>query len=158
MVLGVLTSQGIRIFMYARSFHILLVEDSPSDVWLIKEALRLAEIPVRVTVVRDGVEAIEYLGQVQNTIDSPDLIVLDLNLPRKNGQQVLGEIKSSPYLRRIPVIVLSSSTAEDDRRSVYELNACCFVTKPSSLPEYVEMARGMDKFWLSGLEIRQLAL
>jgi len=143
--------------MYLRSFRILLIDDSPSDVWLVREALRLAEIPVQMTIARDGVEATEYLQRMQTTIDCPDLIVLDLNLPRRNGHQVLADIKSSPYLRRIPVVVLSSSNAEDDRRSAYELNACCFVTKPNSLAAYVEIVRGMDKFWLSGLELRQPA-
>ena len=136
--------------MYRRRFHILLVDDSPSDVWLVREALRLAQIAVEVTVAGDGVEALEVLGKWQTPMDYPDLIVLDLNLPRRNGHQVLADIKSSPCLRRIPVMVLSSSNAEDDKRSAYDLNACCFVTKPNGLAEYVEMARGMDRFWLSG--------
>jgi len=144
--------------MYSRSFRILLIDDNPGDVWLLKEALRLAQIPVHMTVLRDGVEAIEYLRKVEtNTVDCPDFIVLDLNLPRKNGHEVLAEIKASPGLRHIPVVVLSSSNAEEDRRNAYELSACCFVTKPNGLPAYVEMVRGMDRFWLSGLELRQPA-
>lgn len=144
--------------MPPRNFRILLVDDSPSDVRLVREALRLAQIPVETHIAADGVGALEYLGNVQSADQRPDLIVLDLNLPGKNGRQVLAEIQSSPALRGIPVMVLSSSTSEDDRRSAYEMNAYCFVTKPNSLPEYVEMARGMDKFVLSGLELRRCAL
>jgi CheY-like chemotaxis protein len=143
--------------MLARSFRILLVDDSPSDVRLVSEALRLAQIPVEIHVATDGVDALEYLGKMQTAIQCPDLIVLDLNMPGKNGRQVLAEIQSSPFLRGIPVMILSSSTSEDDRRSAYQLNAYCFVTKPNSLPEYVEMARGMDRFVLKGLEMRPSA-
>jgi CheY-like chemotaxis protein len=144
--------------MYLQRFRILLIDDNPSDVWLLKEALRLAQIPVQMTVSRDGIEAIEYLHKVEkNVADCPDFIVLDLNLPGKNGHEVLAEIKASSALRHIPVVVLSSSKAEEDRRTAYELSACCFVTKPDGLPAYVEMVRGMDRFWLSGLELRQPA-
>jgi CheY-like chemotaxis protein len=144
--------------MYPQRFRILLIDDNPGDVWLLKEALRLAQIPVQMTVSRDGIEAIEYLHKVEtNVVDCPDFIVLDLNLPRKNGHEVLTEIKASSGLRHIPVVVLSSSNAEEDRRNAYELSACCFVTKPNGLPAYVEMVRGMDRFWLSGLELRRPA-
>jgi CheY-like chemotaxis protein len=144
--------------MYSRSFRILLIDDNPGDVWLLKEAFRLAQTSVQMTVLRDGVEAIEYLHKVETSlVDCPDFIVLDLNLPRKNGHEVLAEIKASSALRHIPVVVLSSSNAEEDRRNAYELSACCFVTKPNGLPAYVEMVRGMDRFWLSGLELRQPA-
>jgi two-component system response regulator len=144
--------------MYSRSFRILLIDDNPGDVWLLKEALRLAQVPVQMTIARDGIEAIECLRKVEtNAVDCPDFIVLDLNLPRKNGHEVLTEIKASSGLRHIPVVVLSSSNAEEDRRNAYELSACCFVTKPNGLPAYVEMVRGMDRFWLSGLELRRPA-
>jgi two-component system response regulator len=144
--------------MYSRSFRILLIDDNPGDVWLLREALRLAQVPVQMSVARDGMEATEYLRNVAaNQVDYPDFIVLDLNLPRKNGHEILAEIKASSALRHIPVVVLSSSNAEEDRRSAYELSACCFVTKPNDLPAYVEMVRGMDRFWLSGLELRQPA-
>jgi len=144
--------------MYSRKVRLLLVEDSPSDVWLVREAFRLAYLPAEVTVARDGVEATDYLHRVQTeTADLPDLVLLDLNLPRKNGREVLAEIKASPGLQPIPIFVLSSSDAEDDMREVYALNACCFMTKPSSLPGYVEMVHGLKKFWLSGLALRQTA-
>jgi CheY-like chemotaxis protein len=144
--------------MYPQRFRILLIDDNPGDVWLLKEAFRLAQTPVQMTVSRDGIEAIEYLHKVEaNLVDCPDFIVLDLNLPRKNGHEVLAEIKASAALRHIPVVVLSSSSAAEDRRNAYELSACCFVTKPNGLPAYVEMVRGMDRFWLSGLELRQPA-
>jgi chemotaxis family two-component system response regulator Rcp1 len=143
---------------FPRSIHLLLIEDSPSDIWLVREALRLAQLPARVTVARDGVEATDYLRQVEKKgADCPDLILLDLNLPRKNGREVLADINASSDLKPIPIMVLSSSDAEDDMRDAYDLNARCFLTKPNSLPGYVDMMRGMERFWLSGLNLRQTA-
>ena len=137
---------------------VLLVEDAASDVWLIKEAFRLSQFPVQVTLARDGVEAIDYLRKAEKgAADWPDLILLDLNLPRKNGHEVLADIKSSSTLRSIPVVMLTSSDAEDDIRNSYALNAACFLTKPSSLPAYVDLVRGMEKFWLGGIHLRRTA-
>jgi chemotaxis family two-component system response regulator Rcp1 len=144
--------------MYPRNVRILLVEDTPSDVWLFREALRLAQIPVQLTVARDGVEALHYLRQLAQTLpDLPDLIVLDLNLPRKNGREVLSEINSLPGLDHIPAIVLSSSDADDDREQAYKLHARSFFTKPNSLPAYVEMVQGLEKFWLHHFQLRKTA-
>jgi chemotaxis family two-component system response regulator Rcp1 len=144
--------------MYRRSIRLLLIEDCASDVWLVREALRLAQVRVQMTIARDGVEATDYLRSVQmKTVACPDLIVLDLNLPRKNGHEVLAEIKSSPWLQGIPIVVFSGSNADGDRRRAYELHASCFITKPDNLPAYVETVRDMEKFWLSSLRLRQPA-
>ena len=144
--------------MHAGNFRILLVEDTPSDVWLMREALRLAQIPVLLTVASDGMEARRYLHQLEiQGADYPDLILLDLNLPRRNGRELLGDIKRSRKLQPIPVVVLSSSQAEEDQWQACALQAEGFVTKPNSLPAYVEMVRGLDKFWLTGFELRRTA-
>jgi two-component system, chemotaxis family, response regulator Rcp1 len=144
--------------MDSRKIRILLVEDNPSDVWLMREALRLAQFPVQLTVARDGVEATQYLHQVEaKTYDSPDLVLLDLNLPRKNGREVLAHIRRSRTLDSIPVVVLTSSSAEEDRREASRLKVSGFMTKPSSLPAYVDMARGMEKFWVGGMDLRRTA-
>jgi chemotaxis family two-component system response regulator Rcp1 len=148
------------ITMYPRCIRVLLVEDSPSDVWLVKEALRLAQLPAQIDVARDGVEATTYLRRTQlEDTRWPDLVLLDLNLPRKNGREVLAEIKRSahPALQNVPVIVLSSSNAEDDRHQVRQLDANEFRTKPNSLPAYVEMVQSFEKYWQSGVELRQTA-
>jgi CheY-like chemotaxis protein len=144
--------------MCSGKVRILLVEDSPSDVWLLREALRLAQMRVQLTIARDGVEATRYLHQLEALGgDYPDLILLDLNLPRRNGREVLGQIKRSRKLQSIPVVILSSSQADEDRRHAWALQAEGFFTKPSSLPAYVEMVRGMDKFWSGGFKLRRTA-
>ena len=143
---------------YPRDLRLLLVEDNPSDVWLVREALRLAQVPVQLTVARDGLEATRYLHQVETDGNiCPDLVLLDLNLPRRNGREVLADIQRSAVLRLIPVMILSSSNAEEERRQVYQLKAKGFITKPNSLPAYVEMMRGMEAFWLERLELRRTA-
>src|ERR1700761_2844886 len=132
------------------SLNILLIEDSPSDVRLVREALKETPIPVEMTVVRDGVEAMDYLHQAeQGTISRPDLVLLDLNLPRKNGREVLAEVKGSPALRQIPVVVMTSSRSEEDVQEAYELNANCYITKPADLSEYVKVVRSIEDFWFA---------
>ncbi len=131
-----------------RPLRILIVEDSPSDVRLIREALKDAKVPVQITVARDGVDAIELLRQSETGRSArPDMVLLDLNLPRKNGKEVLAEIKASPGLKQIPVLVMTSSTSEEDVAEVYELNANCYITKPSDLQEYVHVVRAIEDFW-----------
>jgi len=143
---------------YAHDLRLLLVEDNPGDVWLMKEALRLAQVPAEVTVAHDGVEASRYLHQVEaNGSDGPDLVLLDLNLPRRNGREVLADIKRSAVLRAIPVVILSSSNSDEERRQVYQLKAEGFVIKPTGLPAYVEMIKGMEKFWAGQAELRPTA-
>ena len=131
-----------------KSLKILLVEDSPSDVRLIREALKDTPVPVQITVARDGVEAIEYLRQTEVGLATrPDLMLLDLNLPRKNGREVLAEVKSSPTLKQIPILVMTSSRSDEDVEQAYALNANCYITKPGDLNEYVNVVRAIEEFW-----------
>jgi two-component system, chemotaxis family, response regulator Rcp1 len=132
-----------------RSLRILLVEDSPSDVRLIREALKGATVPIEIMLARDGVEATEHLQQSEvGQAVRPDLVLLDLNLPRKNGKEVLAEIKASPNLKQIPVLVMTSSRSDDDVAQVYSLNGNCYITKPGDLHEYVHVVRAIEEFWL----------
>jgi two-component system, chemotaxis family, response regulator Rcp1 len=127
---------------------ILLVEDSPSDVRLIREALKETPVPVQIMVAKDGVEAMEYLRSTEtgNSV-RPDLVLLDLNLPRKNGREVLAEVKSSPGLKQIPILVMTSSRADEDIAQAYSLNANCYITKPGDLQEYINVVRAIEDFW-----------
>src|SRR5436305_1708552 len=130
------------------SLRILLVEDSPSDVRLIREALKQTPLEVQITLARDGVEAMEYLRQSENGLVSrPDIILLDLNLPRKNGREVLAEIKAAPRLKQIPVLIMTSSKADEDIKQAYTLNANCYIAKPENLQEYVDVVRSIENFW-----------
>jgi CheY-like chemotaxis protein len=131
-----------------KALKILLVEDSPSDVRLIREALKETPLPVQISVARDGIEAMEHLNRSQSGAASrPDLILLDLNLPRKNGREVLAEVKASPDLKQIPVLVMTSSQADEDIVQAYSLNANCYITKPGDLQEYVNVVRAIEDFW-----------
>jgi CheY-like chemotaxis protein len=126
----------------------LVIEDSPSDVRLIQEAVRENNIRCELVIARDGVEGLAYLRKVdEGVLDRPDLILLDLNLPRKNGREVLSEVKTSPGLKQIPVLVMTSSRSEDDVNEVYTLNANCFISKPYDLEEYIAILRSIDEFW-----------
>lgn len=130
------------------SLKLLVVEDCPSDVWLIREALKGANMPVQIIVAEDGVAALDYMRQVSDgKAVRPDIILLDLNLPRKNGREVLGELKASPIHRHTPVLVMSSSRAEEDIRECYRLNANCYITKPGTLDDYFEVVRSIEEFW-----------
>ena len=129
-----------------KHLEILLVEDCPSDVRLIREALKGTPLDVNITVARDGVEAMEYLCK-SNGKARPDLVLLDLNLPRKNGREVLAEMKSSARLKQIPVLVMTSSRAEDDVVAAYALNANCYITKPGDLDEYITVVKAIENFW-----------
>src|SRR5579875_3420847 len=131
-----------------RALRILLVEDSPSDVRLIREALKDTPVPVQITVARDGVEATDYLRKTEQGLASrPDLMLLDLNLPRKNGREVLAEVKGTPSLKQIPVLVMTSSQSDEDVEQVYSLNANCFITKPGDLQQYQSVVRAIEDFW-----------
>ncbi len=131
-----------------KRLEILLVEDCPSDVRLIREALKETAVAVRITVARDGVEAMDHLRRTEHgTANRPDLILLDLNLPRKNGREVLSEVKSSPTLKQIPVLVMTSSRADEDVAQAYLLNANCYITKPGDLTEYVNVVKAIEDFW-----------
>jgi CheY-like chemotaxis protein len=132
-----------------RSVEILLVEDNPGDVRLTVEAMREGEVPNNIEVVNDGVEAIAYLRKEGKYAGKtrPDMIVLDLNLPRKDGREVLSEIKQDPSLRRIPVMVLTTSEAEQDIQRVYDLHANCYITKPVNLEQFFDMVKTIKSFW-----------
>jgi len=134
-----------------RSIEILLVEDSPGDVRLTIEALRDGRVPNHLNVARDGVEALDFLhhrGQFTD-VPMPDLILLDLNLPRKDGREVLAEIKADPSLKRIPVVVLTTSSAEQDVLRSYDLHANCYITKPVDLDQFIRVVRTIEDFWLA---------
>jgi len=130
---------------------ILLVEDSPSDVRLTREALKEAKVLNTLHVVQDGVAAMDFLrkhGPYARKSD-PDLILLDLNLPRKDGREVLAEIKLDENLKRIPVVVLTTSRAEEDVVRSYNLHANAYVTKPVDLKQFLEVIRAIEAFWLA---------
>ena len=129
---------------------ILMVEDNPADVRLTQEAFRNGKIRNTLSVARDGVEAIDYLRRRGRFPDAPrpDLILLDLNLPRKNGREVLAEIKADPSLMRIPVVVLTTSRAENDVLKTYALHANCYVVKPADLDEFIDVVKSIEHFWL----------
>ncbi|HEX8203480.1 MAG TPA: response regulator [Isosphaeraceae bacterium] len=131
--------------------EILLVEDNPGDVRLTREALKEGRVPCRVTVAPDGEEALAVLRHRGRHAAAarPDLILLDLNLPRKGGQEVLAEIKADPLLRRIPVVILTSSRAEPDVRAGYDHHANCYVAKPADLGEFLRVVAAIVEFWLT---------
>lgn len=131
--------------------ELLLVEDSEPDVRLTREALKEAKVWNNLWVVEDGVEAIDFLRRNGRYTDSPrpDLILLDLNLPRKDGRQVLLEIKADPSLRRIPVVVLTTSRDEADVLRAYDLHANCYITKPVDFNRFMEVVRSIEDFWLT---------
>jgi CheY-like chemotaxis protein len=135
----------------SRPVEVLLVEDNPGDVRLTQEALKEGRVMVNLTVAADGVEAMEVLNRKGPYKDKPrpDLILLDLNLPKKNGREVLLEIKADAELRRIPVIVMTTSKAEQDIHRAYNLNANCYITKPVDLDEFLHVVRSIEDFWLT---------
>jgi len=131
--------------------EILLVEDNPGDVRLTQEVFRDGRIHNRLNVVGDGVEALAYLrreGKYSETLPQ-DLILLDLNLPKKSGREVLAEIKADPVLRRIPVVILTTSAAEIDILEAYSLHANCYITKPVDLDQFERVIRSIEDFWLA---------
>jgi len=131
--------------------QILLVEDSPGDIRLTREVLRDARIANELHIVGDGEEAMRFLRRQRafDGVPRPDLILLDLNLPRKDGREVLAELKEDPDLHLIPVIVLTTSAAEQDVLRSYDLNAACYITKPIDLDEFISVVRSIESFWLS---------
>lgn len=134
-----------------RPVEILLVEDSPGDVKLTEEALRDAEVPNKLHVARDGEEAMRFLRREGEfgDVPRPDLILLDLNMPRMDGREVLAAIKKDEDLKRIPVIILTTSQSEDDVAEAYNLAANCYVAKPVDLDEFLDVVRAIDDFWLT---------
>lgn len=135
---------------HRKLIEILLVEDNPGDVRLTIEALKDAKVHNNLHVAKDGVEAMSFLRREDGHTDAPrpDLILLDLNLPRKDGREVLEEIKGDTGLRRIPVVVLTTSEAERDILKAYNLHANCYITKPVSLEQFITVIKTIEDFWL----------
>jgi chemotaxis family two-component system response regulator Rcp1 len=135
----------------ARPIQILLVEDSPTDAKLTMTALKKAKVANNVTHVEDGVQAMEFVRREGDYAQAarPDLILLDLNLPRKDGREVLHELKTDPDLKLIPVVVLTTSEAEQDVLRSYELHANCYVTKPVNFERFLEIVQSIESFWLT---------
>jgi len=134
-----------------RPIEILLVEDNPGDVRLTREALKEDKVHNNLHVVNDGIEALAWLRRqgVHAGAVRPDIILLDLNLPKKDGREVLSEIKTDEDLRRIPVVVLTTSRAEEDVLRAYDFNANCYITKPVDLEQFMKVVRSIKDFWLT---------
>jgi chemotaxis family two-component system response regulator Rcp1 len=134
----------------SRPIEILLVEDSSSDTELTLEALRDFKVRNHVSVVEDGVQAMQFLRRQgpYGEAPRPDLIMLDLNLPRKDGREVLAEIKADDHLKAIPVVVLTTSRADQDILRAYQLNANCYISKPVDFNQFLEVVRSIESFWL----------
>jgi len=137
--------------MVMAPIEILLVEDNPGDVRLTQEALRDSKLHNRLSVVEDGVEALSFLKREGHYAESPrpDIILLDLNLPRKSGREVLEEIKQDEVLKRIPVVVLTTSEDERDVMASYNLHANCYITKPVDLSQFITIVRNIKEFWFT---------
>ena len=136
--------------MSGQPIEILMVEDNPGDVRLTQEALREGKVRNNIHVLTDGVEALAFLrrqGRYANA-SRPDVILLDLNLPKKDGREVLAEIKADPNLLRIPVVILTSSEAEEDILKAYNLHANAYVAKPVGLEQFMAVVRQIEGFWL----------
>jgi len=135
--------------------EILLVEDNPGDALLIQEALEDIKIANEVHHVKDGVEAMNFLRQKGPYAKQarPDLVLLDLNLPKKDGREVLAEIKADDKLRRIPVVVLTISKSEEDILKTYNLHANCYITKPLDLEQFIKVVKSIENFWLTIVQL-----
>ncbi len=129
---------------------IFLIEDNRADIRLIQEAFKSAGTPCEVTVARDGIEAMAYLRREGefSEVEPPDLILLDLNMPRKDGREVLADIKADPALKHIPVVVLTTSRSEDDVIRTYDLHVNCYISKSRNLAELFTIVQGIEEFWL----------
>ncbi len=134
-----------------KPIEILLVEDNPGDARLAKEALKDSKLMNNLRVVNDGVEAMDFLYKRGKFVNSlrPDLILLDLNLPRKDGREVLEEIKTSEGLKRIPVVIVTISRAEEDILRTYDLHANCYISKPLDLDQFIKVVKSIEDFWLT---------
>ncbi|MBM3860870.1 MAG: response regulator [Verrucomicrobia bacterium] len=139
----------------AKPIEVLLVEDNPGDVLLTREALRNDILRVNLTVATEGEEAMEFLRRRGRHADAPrpDLVLLDLNLPRKDGREVLAEIKGDPFLKTLPVIILTTSQAEEDIFKAYALNANCYIQKPMDLEQFIRVVRNIESFWFTVVKL-----
>jgi chemotaxis family two-component system response regulator Rcp1 len=138
-----------------KPIDILLVEDNPGDVRLTQEAFKDAKVKNQLYIAKDGIEAMAFLHQEGKYKDDPrpDLILLDLNLPKKDGREVLEEIKNDETLRRIPVVILTTSKADEDILRTYDLHANCYISKPVDLDEFMTVIRSIENFWLTVVKL-----
>jgi len=139
----------------AAPIEVLLVEDSPGDVRLTREAFKDAKVLINLNVASDGVEAMAFLNRegINANAPRPDLILLDLNLPKKDGREVLAELKESPALKSIPVVILTTSASEADIHGSYQHHANCYITKPVDLDGFLKVVRSIDSFWLTVVKL-----
>ena len=139
----------------ATPIEVLLVEDSPGDVRLTREAFKYAKVHINLHVASDGAEAMDFLNRegTHSGVPRPDLILLDLNLPKKDGREVLEEIKKSPTLKTIPVVILTTSASDADILRSYSLHANSYITKPVDLDGFLEVVKSIDSFWLSVVKL-----
>ncbi len=137
--------------MKEKSIEILMAEDSPSDAELARQAFKNGKLLNELTIVRDGVEALAYLRKEGQYVDAvrPDIILLDLNMPRMDGREVLAAIKKDPTLKSIPVVILTTSEDENDVLKSYELQASCYITKPVEFDKFLDVARGIKQFYFN---------
>jgi chemotaxis family two-component system response regulator Rcp1 len=138
-------------FPHVRPINVLLVEDSPTDLLMTREALEHAKVLLNLLVVDDGVQALEFLRRTGKFAQAPrpDLILLDLNLPRRDGREVLADIKQDPLLKAIPVVILTTSKAEEYIARAYLSHANCFITKPVGFANFNEVMRSIERFWFA---------
>ena len=143
-----------------RPIEILLVEDNPADVRLTLETMKEVKVANRINVVTDGEQATEFLQRRGEHRDAPrpDLVILDLNLPRKDGREVLADIKADPNLRRIPVVILTTSTRDEDIFTAYDLAANCYINKPVDLDEFNKIVQSIENFWLTIVKLPDRAV
>ncbi len=136
---------------HAHPIEILLIEDNYGDIRLTQEAFKEGKVQNRLSVVQDGIEAMRFLRREGPHADAPrpDLILLDLNLPRKDGREVLADLKTDEALRRIPVVILTTSEMEEDVLRSYELHVNCYITKPVDLDKFIAVVKTIDEFWLT---------
>ena len=141
--------------MMANPINILLVEDNPADARLIKEVFKDTKTKNRLYVVKDGVEAMAFLNQEVDNADipRPDVIILDLNLPRKDGREVLKELKEDNVLKRVPIVILTTSSAEEDIIRTYNNHANCYITKPVDFDQFLKVINSIEDFWLSVVKL-----
>ena len=134
-----------------KPIEILLVEDNPGDIQLTRIALEDNKMNINLSVAEDGVEALEFLSKEGKYADAPhpDLVLLDLNLPKKDGREVLAQMKADPIFKRIPVVILTTSQAEEDVLKAYNLCANCYITKPVDLDQFVKIVRSIESFWFT---------
>ncbi len=141
--------------MMVRPAEVLLVEDNPGDVRLTKEALNEGKVLINLSAVKDGIEAMKFLRKKgkYSKAHRPDIIFLDLNLPKKHGREVLAEVKSDKDLRRIPVVILTMSKDDEDVLNSYDLHANCYITKPIDLDRFMEVVQSIENFWLTVVKL-----